>query len=154
MTAFSAGILAYRRSSAGVLEVLLGHPGGPLWSHRDAGAWTIPKGLFETGESAEEAARREFAEETGTEYLGPLRDLGEVRQRSGKFVHVFAAEFDLDASAVESNLFEMEWPPRSGVLRSYPEIDRAEWFALDHARERIMPGQAAFLGRLEELLAE
>src|SRR5215510_2077820 len=124
MAAKSAGILLYRRV-AGTIEVLLVHPGGPIWSRRDLGAWSIPKGEFDDGEAPEVAARREFAEELGIALAGELVPLGEVRQKAGKQVVAFAVEGDLDIAAIVSNSFEMEWPPRSGRKQSFPEIDRA-----------------------------
>jgi predicted NUDIX family NTP pyrophosphohydrolase len=147
----SAGVLLHRRTGNG-LEVLLVHPGGPLWARRDAGAWSIPKGEYEPGEDALAAARREFAEELGTPAPdGPVRDLGEVTQKSGKVVRAWAAAGDLDAGAIASNTFGLEWPPRSGRIRQFPEVDRAEWFTLAEARARINPAQVALLERLEEL---
>lgn len=146
----SAGILLFRRTPE--LAVLLVHPGGPFWANKDVGAWSIPKGEHDDAEDALACARREFEEETGTRPSeGELEDLGTVRQKSGKMVHAWALEGDLDAAAVRSNSFELEWPPRSGRTREFPEIDRAEWFALDAARERINPAQAAFLERLRAL---
>jgi predicted NUDIX family NTP pyrophosphohydrolase len=148
----SAGILLHRRRGEDA-EVLLVHPGGPFWVKKDLGAWTIPKGEHAEGEEPMACALREFAEETGTVLPpGELLDLGEVRQKAGKVVRAWAAEGDLDAAAVVSNTFEMVWPPRSGQLRSFPEIDRAGWFGLADARERILPAQAPFLDRLAELL--
>jgi predicted NUDIX family NTP pyrophosphohydrolase len=148
----SAGILLHRRRGEDA-EVLLVHPGGPFWVKKDLGAWTIPKGEHAEGEEAMACALREFAEETGTVLPpGELLDLGEVRQKAGKVVRAWAAVGDLDAAAVVSNTFEMVWPPRSGQLRSFPEIDRAGWFGLAEARERILPAQAPFLDRLAELL--
>jgi predicted NUDIX family NTP pyrophosphohydrolase len=129
-------------------EVLLVHPGGPFWARRDAGAWSIPKGEYADGEPAEVAARREFEEELGTPPPSSLTDLGTVRQKNGKEVRAFLGEGDLDVEAVVSNTFEMEWPPRSGQTASFPEIDRAEWFPIDVAREKLNPAQAAFLDRL------
>ena len=150
MPARSAGILLFRRP-AGRLEVLLVHPGGPFWARRDEGAWSIPKGEHDDGEEPIDAARREFAEETGTVLPeGELIDLGEVRQRSGKRVSAWAAEGDLDPGSVHSNTFELEWPPRSGQLRAFPEVDKAGWFAPDDARRRLVPAQAAFVDRLLE----
>jgi len=143
----SAGILLYRRG-AGRLEVLLAHPGGPFWRKRDAGAWTIPKGEFDADESAEDAARREFREELGRDAIGPLRSLGEIMQKGGKHVVAFALEGDFDAAALRSNTFEIEWPPRSGRLKSFPEIDRVEWMTLDLAREKILPSQLELLDRI------
>ncbi len=147
MPVVSAGILLYRRTPE--FEVLLVHPGGPFWANRDAGSWSIPKGEVAPEEEPRSRALIEFAEETGTE-LGDvaLRALGEVRQKGGKVVVAFAAEGDLDAAAIVSNSFELEWPPRSGRRQSFPEVDRAQWFAPDEARRRINPAQAAFLDRL------
>jgi predicted NUDIX family NTP pyrophosphohydrolase len=144
----SAGIVLHRRTPAG-REVLLVHPGGPFWAKKDLGAWSIPKGEHDEGEDALACALREFAEETGTALPpGELTDLGSVRQRSGKVVRAWAAEGDLDAGAIRSNTFTMEWPPRSGRMRDFPEVDRAAWFRLDEARERINPAQSAFIDRL------
>jgi predicted NUDIX family NTP pyrophosphohydrolase len=149
MAPLSAGILMWRRGAAGALEVLLGHFGGPLWAKRDAGAWAIPKGLIEAGETAEQAARREFAEEIGTTPDGPLTPLGRIRQKGGKWVEAFALEGDLDADAIVSSLFTLEWPPRSGRFASHPEIDRAAWFALAEARAKILPSQLPILDLFE-----
>ena len=146
----SAGILMYRRS-AGELIVLLVHPGGPFWRRRDLGAWTIPKGEIEAGEEPEAAARREFGEELGTPLTGTLTPLGHLRQRGGKWVEAFAVEGEFDTKHLVSNRFEMEWPPRSGQRVSFPEIDRAAWFNLDAAREKILSSQQPFLDRLEAL---
>jgi predicted NUDIX family NTP pyrophosphohydrolase len=133
--------------------MLLVHPGGPFWARRDEGAWSIPKGEHGDGEDPLACARREFEEETGTAPPpSALVELGEVRQRSGKRVAAWAAEGDLDASAVRSNTFEIEWPPRSGRRQEFPEIDRAEWFGADEARRRLVPAQAAFVDRLLEHL--
>ena len=147
----SAGILLYRRA-ANDLEVLLVHPGGPFWTGRDAGAWSIPKGEYEPEDDPLAAARREFEEELGSAPPGtePL-ELGEVRQTSGKLVRAWALEGDLDATAAFSNTFTVEWPPRSGQMREFPEVDRAEWFTLAAAREKINSAQAAFLDRLAEV---
>lgn len=147
----SAGILLYRRAHGG-LEVLLGHPGGPFWRHRDDGAWTLPKGGLAEGESPEQAARREFEEETGAPAVGALQPLGGVRQRSGKQVEAFALEGDLDPQALHSIEFEMEWPPRSGRVARFPELDRVAWFTLEEAGTRILPSQAPLLARLAALL--
>jgi predicted NUDIX family NTP pyrophosphohydrolase len=150
MAARSAGILMYRRNAVGI-DVLLVHPGGPFWRNRDLGAWSIPKGELDEGEDAEAAARREFGEELGVEAHGTLQPLGEVRQRAGKIVRGYALEADLDVRRIRSNEFEIEWPPRSGRTTSFPEIDRAEWFATSLAREKILPSQRPFLDRLEKL---
>ena len=146
----AAGILMYRRGASG-LEVLLAHPGGPLWARKDAGAWTIPKGQFTDGELPLDAARREFEEEMGTAPTGHFQPLGTVKQPSGKVIHAWAAESDFDASTVKSNLFSMEWPPRSGRMGEFPEVDRAGWFPIEKAREKIIKGQAPFLARLLEI---
>jgi predicted NUDIX family NTP pyrophosphohydrolase len=151
MATMSAGILMYRHSDAGIV-VLLVHPGGPFWRDRDLGAWSIPKGELEDGEDPEAAARREFAEELGIEATGPLRPLGQVRQRGGKVVLAYALEGTLDVSTVRSNEIAIEWPPRSGRTIYVPEIDRAAWFALPLARRKILASQQPFLGRLEMLL--
>lgn len=146
----SAGILLYRIRE-GRLEVLLGHPGGPFWRNRDLGAWTIPKGVIDEGEEPYAAARREFTEETGVVPGERAVALTPRRQPSGKTIHVWAVEGDCDAAMVRSNAFAMEWPPRSGVMAEFPEIDRAGWFGLEEARRRILPGQAPFLDELESL---
>jgi predicted NUDIX family NTP pyrophosphohydrolase len=150
----AAGLLLHRGRAA-ALEVLLVHPGGPFWAHRDSGAWSIPKGEHDDGEDALDAARREFAEETGLPPPdGPFNDLGTASQRSGKLIRAWAVEGDLDASAVASNTFELEWPPRSGTVRSFPEVDRAGWFDLPTAREKIVGGQRPLLDALIALLGE
>jgi predicted NUDIX family NTP pyrophosphohydrolase len=141
----SAGLLAYRRR--GQPEVLLAHPGGPYWARRDAGAWTIPKGLVEDDELLD-AAKREFNEETGFTAHGPFIPLKPVRQKSGKIVHTFAFEADFDPSTFSSSLFEMEWPPRSGQRRSFPEIDRLGWFHLPEAMAKIITYQQPLLTAL------
>ena len=143
MLVVSAGILLCRGN-----EVLLVHPGGPFWARKDLGAWSIPKGEVQPGEDPEARARVEFAEETGTTLDAALRPLGEVKQKGGKVVIAFAAEGDLDADAIVSNTFEMEWPPRSGRRQSFPEVDRAAWFSVEEAKQRINPAQATFLERL------
>jgi len=145
----SAGILLHRRR-AGLREVLLIHPGGPFWANKDV--WMLPKGRVETGESLEQAARREFEEELGSPAAGPLRPLGRVRQAGGKWVEAFALEGDLDADAITSNLTRMEWPYRSGRFHEFPEVDRAAWFTLAAARERMLESQQPFLERLEALV--
>jgi predicted NUDIX family NTP pyrophosphohydrolase len=147
-----AGIFLYRLSG-GVPEVLLVHPGGPFWARRDAGVWSVPKGEYEDGDDPLASALREFEEETGTALEnGELLELGDVKQKSGKVVRAWAAEGDLDPDAVHSNTFTMEWPPRSGRTAEFPEIDRAGWFGIDEAREKLNPAQAEFLDRLLELL--
>lgn len=129
------------------------HPGGPFWARKDLGAWSIPKGEVDEGEDPRACALREFAEETGTRLPdGALDDLGSVKLKSGKLVQAFAVAGDLDAAAVSSNTFELEWPPRSGRTQSFSEIDRAEWFALDAARAKLNPAQAELVDRLEALL--
>jgi predicted NUDIX family NTP pyrophosphohydrolase len=148
----SAGLVIYRRH-AGKLEVLLAHPGGPLWARRDEGAWTIPKGELAPDEDPLAAARREVAEETGLRPDGPFLDLGTIQQKGGKSVRAFAAEGDCDPAAIVSNTFELEWPPRSGRVSSFPEIDRAAFFDLATARMKINPAQAALLDELERRLA-
>ncbi len=152
MVELSAGILLWRRSGETV-EVLLAHFGGPLWARRDAGAWAIPKGLVEPGETLEAAARREFREELGMSPQGPLVELGRIRQKGGKLVEAFALEGDLDPDAIVSNSFNMEWPPRSGRRQTFPEVDRAAWFDLEEARRRILASQLPILDRLTEALA-
>jgi len=153
MPARSAGVLAFRRTR-GDIEVLLVHPGGPYFRSKDFGAWSIPKGEFSADEPAEAAARREFAEELGVTLTGPLLALGTIKQRGGKIVEAFAAEIELDATEITSNTFEIEWPPRSGRLASFPEVDRAAWFNLAEARERINAAQATLLDRLAHLCRE
>jgi len=146
----SAGIVRFRRLDSGVVEVLLGHMGGPYWARKDVGAWTIPKGEIESGEEPLDVARREFCEEIGSPVpSGDLIDLGEVRQAGGKTVLAWAVEGDLDASTAVSNTFELEWPPKSGRMQSFPEIDRAAWFDLATAAEKIVVGQRTFLERLQ-----
>jgi len=142
----SAGILLYRRRDG--LEVLLVHPGGPYWRKKDLGAWSLPKGEPLAGEAPIDAAVREFAEETGFEISGELRPLEPVRQAGGKTIVAWAAEGDCDPADLRSNLFSMEWPPRSGKQQEFPEIDRAAWFPLAEAREKILAGQAPLLDQL------
>jgi predicted NUDIX family NTP pyrophosphohydrolase len=149
-TARSAGILLHRRLG-GRLEVLLVHPGGPFWAKRDDGVWSIPKGEYAPGEDPLAAARREFQEELGIAApAGQAEDLGEIRQRSGKRVHAFALEGTLDAERITSNTCLIEWPPRSGRSMEIPEVDRAAWFTVEEAREKIIPAQAELLERLAE----
>ncbi|MFF4959180.1 NUDIX domain-containing protein [Streptomyces sp. NPDC001222] len=146
----SAGLLLFRRTDHGP-EVLLGHMGGPFFARREEGAWTVPKGEYESGEPSWEAARREFREELGLPPPdGEAVPLGEVRQRGGKVVTAWALEADLDPASIVPGTFTMEWPPRSGRLQEFPELDRVEWFGLDRARELIVTAQAAFLDRLAE----
>jgi predicted NUDIX family NTP pyrophosphohydrolase len=150
----SAGILLYRHRD-GALQVLLVHPGGPMWAKRDAGAWSIPKGEYEPAEEPLAAARREFAEELGTPAPdGEPVDLGQVRQRSGKVVSAWALPGDLDAAAIVSNTCMVQWPPRSGREIEIPEVDRAQWFDMASAREKINPAQVALIERLERALAQ
>jgi len=130
------------------------HPGGPFWANKDEGAWSIPKGEFGAGENPEDVARREFNEELGPALLVPLQPLGGIRQRGGKIVEAFAAEFDVNADAIASNTFEIEWPPRSGKRQHFPEVDRAAWFDLATAREKINEAQRELLDRLEAMLDE
>jgi predicted NUDIX family NTP pyrophosphohydrolase len=148
----SAGILMWRHGADGSVEVLLGHFGGPMWAKRDAGAWAIPKGMVEDGETPEQAARREFQEEIGFPAEGALVPLGRIRQKGGKYVEAFALEGDLDAGAIRSNDFTLEWPPRSGRMQSFPELDRAAWFSLAEARAMILPSQAPILDLILDLL--
>ena len=152
MTArWSAGLLLYRHTDHG-LEVLLGHMGGPFFARRDAGAWSVPKGEYEPGEeSAWDAARREFQEELGLPAPdGEATELGQVRQTNGKTVTAWAIEADLDPAAVTPGTFRMEWPPRSGRVQEFPELDRVAWFGIDHARDVIVKAQTTFLDRLTE----
>ena len=148
----SAGLLMYRRGAAG-LTVLLVHPGGPFWAGKDLGAWSIPKGEYDADEVPLAAAQREFAEETGTAPRGEFLPLGEAKQPGGKHVSAWAVEGDFDPATLVSTTFEMEWPPRSGRKRSFPEVDRAAWFSLDEARRKILAGQRPLIDRLERMLA-
>jgi predicted NUDIX family NTP pyrophosphohydrolase len=147
----SAGILMFKRDR-GAMRVLLVHPGGPFWAKKDLGAWSIPKGEYSDGEDALTVAVREFTEETGTVPAGPFTPLGELMQPSRKRVTAWAAESDLDPAAITSNTFEIEWPPRSGRKQTFPEVDRAEWFSLEEAREKILPGQRDFIDRMVEAI--
>jgi predicted NUDIX family NTP pyrophosphohydrolase len=148
----SAGLLLYRGRGED-LEVLLVHPGGPMWSSRDAGAWSVPKGEYLEGEDPLSAARREFEEELGTPLPeADAADLGEIRQKSGKRVRAWALAGDLDTTQIHSNTFMFQWPPRSGKMIEIPEVDRAEWFTLPTAREKINSGQVPLLDRLERLV--
>lgn len=153
----SAGILLFRHAPGGP-QVLLVHPGGPFWARKDDGAWSIPKGEYEPGEDPRAAALREFEEELGSPPAlaedGALIDLGTVRQPGGKFVTAWAAAGELDPREVVSNTFEMQWPPRSGQLKQFPEIDRAVWFAVDEARGKLLRGQLPFLDALLGALSQ
>jgi predicted NUDIX family NTP pyrophosphohydrolase len=151
----SAGILMYKRaqkSARGTLRLLLVHPGGPFWARKDLGAWSIPKGEYDETEDPLAVAIREFEEETGLRPAGEFMSLGEVVQPSRKRVTAYAVEGDLDVTTLTSNHFELEWPPRSGRVRSFPEVDRAEWFTVGRARAKILTGQRAFIDRLTALL--
>ena len=147
----SAGLLVYRRT--GDLDVLLAHPGGPFWAKKDAGVWTIPKGLVETGDLLA-CARREFAEETGLTVAGPFVPLAPVTQKSGKVVHAFAVAADLDLSDAHSNLFALEWPPRSGKIKRFPEVDRVAYFDIETAMMKILAYQQPFIRELVEKLRQ
>jgi len=145
----SAGILMYRYAGDD-LEVLIVHPGGPTWKNRDVGAWSIPKGEFDTGEDVLKTALREFHEELGIRLSGEFVQLKPVRQKSGKIVHAYATEGDLDTETIESNTFRTEWPPKSGKMQEFPEVDRAIWCDIETAREKLIPAQTAFLDELVE----
>ena len=149
-TELSAGILAFRRKVG--LEVLLAHPGGPYWRRKDEGVWSIPKGVVESGNLLT-CAKREFNEETGLTAAGDFIELTPARQKSGKIVHAFAVEADFDLSKFSSNEFEMEWPPRSGTIQRFPEVDRIAYFTLATARRKILPGQRPFIEELARKLA-
>ncbi|MDV6343780.1 NUDIX domain-containing protein [Nitrosomonas sp. Is37] len=151
MSVHSAGIILYRFIES-ELQVMLVHPGGPFWAKKDDGAWSIPKGIYEKDEDPLAAAKREFREETGHEVDGMFIDLGEVKQPSRKIVHAWALKHDFDTSKIVSNLFSLEWPPHSGKIQQFPEVDRAQWFEVQEAREKILKGQRAFLERLIEQL--
>ena len=147
----SAGILLYRHHE-GLLQVLLVHYGGPFWKDKDLGSWSIPKGENTEEETALQAAVREFAEETGTTISGPFMELTPIVQKAGKQVHAWAKEGDLDADTIVCNTFTMQWPPRSGIWQTYPEVDKAAWFTLQQAREKINEAQVFFLNELETKL--
>jgi predicted NUDIX family NTP pyrophosphohydrolase len=147
----SAGLLVYRKLD-GKIDVLLVHPGGPFWKNKDFGAWSIPKGEFATGEDPLAVAKREFQEETGQSVNGSFEPLAPIKQRSGKTVYAWAVEADIDVSHVRSNTFTTEWPPRSGKQQEFPEVDRAEWFPLDAAIEKINVAQRELLQQLQLLL--
>jgi len=149
----SAGLLLFRRMPGDSVDVFIAHPGGPFWARKDVGAWSIPKGEIEPGESPMDAARREFAEETGSVVAGAFASLGWVRMRSGKIVHAWAVEGEIDADTIRSNVFTLEWPPRSGRQRQYPEADRAAWFPLAEARRRILAAQSPLIDSLEGLVS-
>ena len=151
MPPLSAGVLLYRHAACGV-EVLLVHPGGPFWRNKDRGWWQIPKGLVEAGEAPIAAARREAEEELGVRLEGTLEPLGRIKQAGGKLVDAFALEQDIDPAAIVSNMFEMEWPPRSGAMRMFPEVDRAAWYSLADAADVILASQRPLLERLAALV--
>jgi predicted NUDIX family NTP pyrophosphohydrolase len=151
MNKVSAGLLLYRQVASG-LEVLLVHPGGPFWRNKDEGAWSIPKGEVGDGEEMLEAAKREFQEETGYLPVGPVVPLTPVKLKSGKVVYAWAVEGDFDLAGFKSNTFTMEWPPRSGKMAEFPEVDRAEFFDLETAERKINPGQTAMIHELAGLL--
>jgi predicted NUDIX family NTP pyrophosphohydrolase len=148
----SAGVLSFRFKD-NRLEVMLVHPGGPFWAGKDERGWSIPKGIFEEGESPLEAAKREFFEETGCQIDGKFIYLGEIKQPSRKIVHIWALEKDLDETEVVSNTFAMEWPKKSGIMKEYPEIDKASWFDVIQAKEKLHKGQVGFIDRLIEALS-
>jgi predicted NUDIX family NTP pyrophosphohydrolase len=141
----------YRRHG-GVLQVFLVHPGGPFWAKKDLGVWSIPKGEYAPEEDPLSAARREFEEETGFKASGPFVPLKPIKQPSGKIIQAWAFEGDCDPAAIQSNMFSMEWPPRSGEVQEFPEIDRGGWFGIEEAKQRIQPGQVGFIQELEQLL--
>jgi len=153
MVAKSAGLLLYRTTDQGEVEVLIAHPGGPFWAGKDEGAWTVPKGEYDPGADPLAAAYREFREETGFDAPGGATiSLGELRQPGGKRVTVWALEGDLDVAQASSNTFEIEWPPRSGKVREFPEVDRLEWAGVSRARTKLLAGQVPFLDRLLDAL--
>jgi predicted NUDIX family NTP pyrophosphohydrolase len=153
MAKCSAGLLMYRRAISGEAEVFLVHPGGPFWAKKDKGAWSISKGEYGEGEPPLDAAKREFEEETGFAAEGEFFELGEVKQSGGKVVSAWAFEGDCDPAKLVSNRFSMEWPPRSGRMIEFPEVDRGGWFAIVQAKEQILKSQAPFLDRLQRMLA-
>ena len=150
MSKKSAGLLMYRVIH-GSVEVFLVHPGGPFWAKKDEGSWSIPKGEFSGDENPLEAAKREVEEETGYVIEGEFKPLDPVRQPSGKIVYAWAVRSDVDAAAIESNAFSVEWPPKSGKVKEFPEVDRAEWFSIDIARRKILKGQVLFLDQLAHM---
>lgn len=141
----------YRLSDDGT-EVFLVHPGGPFWAKKDEGAWSVPKGLFEQGEDPLNAAKREFREETGSDISGNFMELTPLRQPSGKVVYVWAVEGNIDATSIKSNMFSMEWPPKSGKEQEFPEVDKGGWFTMAQAREKLLQGQRGFLDQLQDHL--
>jgi len=147
----SAGILLFRRAEAGI-EVFLVHPGGPFWAKKDLGAWSLPKGEYEDGEDPLTAAKREFTEETGSIVDGAFIELGDLKQPSGKVITAWAIERDLDPASIKSNSFSMEWPPKSGKMQEFPEVDAGAWYVLSAALEKLLKGQADFIARLAEKL--
>jgi predicted NUDIX family NTP pyrophosphohydrolase len=149
----SAGLLLFRRRD-NLLEVFLVHPGGPYWANNDLGSWSIAKGEYEEKENALEVAKREFLEETGCAVDGEFIPLGQIKQPSGKIITAWALEGDCDAGSIASNTFSLEWPPKSGRMQEFPEVDRAEWFSIDSAKERILKGQRGFLEKLEKILPD
>jgi predicted NUDIX family NTP pyrophosphohydrolase len=152
MPKVSAGLLLYRKRR-GSLEIFLVHPGGPFWANKDDGAWSIPKGELDEGEEPLEAAKREFREETGLVAEGEYQPLEPIRQSGGKIVHAWAVQGDLQPTAVKSNTFSLEWPPGSGKMRKFPEVDRAGWFKIDVAKRKILKSQLGLLEQLENILA-
>ena len=153
MPQVSAGLLMYRKSGSSV-EIFLVHPGGPFWAKKEEGVWSIPKGLVDPGEDKLEAAKREFAEETSVIPSGPFLELGQIRQKSGKQVYAWACEGNCDPPSIKSNTFTLEWPPRSGRMSEFPEIDRGEFFATAEALRKINPRQAEFVNRLKDRLGK
>ena len=151
MVEHSGGILAYKYVE-GKLEVMLAHPGGPFWARKDEAAWSIPKGLQETDESILDTAKREFEEETGCKIQTDLLELGTIKQPSKKLITIFAVEMEIDVNMVKINLFEMEWPPKSGNILKFTENDKAQWFTIEEARKKIFKGQKGFLDRLVDIL--
>ena len=149
----SAGILLFKRAHSGIL-VLLVHPGGPFWKNKDAGSWSVPKGEFTDEEDPLDAAIREFEEETGTHVDGEFTPLTPVKLKSGKVIYAWACEQDLDTDSISSNEFEMEWPPKSGLLKSFPEVDRAEWFPIDMALQKITAAQGNLIVELAQKLSQ
>lgn len=150
---WSAGVLLYRMRG-GEVEVFLVHPGGPYWARKDDGAWSIPKGEYDVGDDPLATAKREFREETGSELAGSFRALTPLAQPGGKVVSAWAVEGDLDAAIVRSNTFSLEWPPHSGKIQEFPEVDRGAWFDLHTARAKLLPGQRGFLNQLQQLLQD